>query len=491
MPNLSFSSNQVFRSSSGDKYHKFVNNVLSVRYNNNVDVSSVSLMLDVENPELPLKRILKCAFSRNVQQLTIGWIRRFLIPPSLLSSKSLKHLIMRDITIDCISYSPWDLPALTTLHLIHVRLNNCTSILAMSQNVKNLTLDDCTVFGRSDGFTIISSRLLSLTLKRVEWYVDFIHVETPQLKNLIIMDTPQWRQDEYYYYTVSISLLSRVTISAPDLTYLHIKGAYFPMLSLDEFRCLEKVDLSISSPQRTYVHKIGDLFQRIHSVKALSLGMEIVELLSTSEEVISHQPSPFLCLKSLKIYPLEGLKTLDLLSLRFSPLESSLQMFPTQLGQEQEAMKIKFSSEVAYYLLDSSSNATFTMVSYEEVRAIKITKVAHRLMADLWETLEEPETKRAYVESKKTLANSCREDFTLEVRPRQNTEMILYMLKSIKVLLTKVLASKRVEMQACFSRLYAKTKTLVSKMVIDDMKNQCDIKGGNYSGFLNEIALSY
>nr|GEX19552.1 hypothetical protein [Tanacetum cinerariifolium] len=258
-------------------------------------------MLEVENPELPLKQILEYAFSHNVQQLTIGLIRSFVIPPSLLCSKSLKHLVMRNITIDRLSYSPWDLPALTTLHLIHVKLENCTSILAMCQNVKNLTSHDCTMFGcdSSDGYTIINSRLLSLTLKEVEWNVDFIHVETPQLKNLIIVDTPQWRQDEYYY-PMSISFLSRV-------------------------------DLSISSPQKTHVQIIRDMFQLLHSVKALSLSLEIVELLSTLEEVISHQPSPFPSLKSLEIYPLEGLRTLDLLSLRRYPLENSLQMFPTQL----------------------------------------------------------------------------------------------------------------------------------------------------------------
>ncbi|GKC43946.1 hypothetical protein Tco_1061668, partial [Tanacetum coccineum] len=98
-------------------------------------------------------------------------------------------------TIDCRSYSLWDLPALITLHLYRVILYNCSSILAKCQNLKNLTLERCEVSG-SDGFTIINSRLLSLTLKKVEWnYMSFVNVDTPQLKNFIFVDSPQWEED--------------------------------------------------------------------------------------------------------------------------------------------------------------------------------------------------------------------------------------------------------------------------------------------------------
>nr|GEW23120.1 probable sulfate transporter 3.4 [Tanacetum cinerariifolium] len=77
-------------------------------------------------------------------------------------------------------------------------------------------------------------------------------------------------------------------------------------------------------------------------------------------------------------------------------------------------MKIKLSAEVTNYLLGSSSNATFTMVSHEKARAIKITTTAYRLMAALWEILEKTEaytdTKMANMEWKKTLADSCYEE---------------------------------------------------------------------------------
>ncbi|GJT57054.1 hypothetical protein Tco_0992108 [Tanacetum coccineum] len=272
------------------------------------------------------------------------------------------------------------------------------SVLAKCQNLKNLTLERCEV-SRSDGFTIINSRLLSLTLKKVEWkYMSFVNVDTPQLKNFIFVDSPQWEEDyireaekEYYYRTIIGEFSGELTISAPGLTYLRIKGSYFPKLSVDGFPSLEKVDLCISSPRKTDVHKILGLFQRLHNVKSLALSLEI----------------------------------------------------------ESQAMKIKLSPEVTNYLLDSSSNATFTMVSYEEARAIKITKVAYRLMAALWEILEKmvayTETKRVNVESRKTLADSCREDFRMRIGPRGDNEVIFCILENIKLLLTKWLASKRVK----------------------------------------------
>ncbi|GJS10876.1 ALP1-like protein [Tanacetum coccineum] len=71
-------------------------------------------------------------------------------------------------------------------------------------------------------------------------------------------------------------------------------------------------------------------------------------LLSSSVQVISHQPSPFASLKSLKIYPL-----------------MNLEIYPVRLDQEQAAMEINLSTEVKSYLLDGSSNTTFTMVSRE------------------------------------------------------------------------------------------------------------------------------
>lgn len=69
-----------------------------------------------------------------------------------------------------------------------------------------------------------------------------------------------------------------------------------------------------------------------------------LQLLSSSMELISLQPSPFVNLKSLMIYPEKVYKD----------------------GQEEE--KLTMSTEVKNYLLDGSPSATLRMVSHEVFR---------------------------------------------------------------------------------------------------------------------------
>ncbi|GKC87969.1 hypothetical protein Tco_1148618, partial [Tanacetum coccineum] len=80
------------------------------------------------------------------------------------------------------------------------------------------------------------------------------------------------------------------------------KGCSSVIFSADVVLSLEKVDLSICYPRNAQT--IIGLLQQFRSVKFLMLNLEIVECLSSSVELISHQPSPFLNLKYLKIYPI-------------------------------------------------------------------------------------------------------------------------------------------------------------------------------------------
>ncbi|GKF30314.1 hypothetical protein Tco_0100112 [Tanacetum coccineum] len=206
--------------------------MFSVR-NNKIDyVYSVSLKLAaVENLELSVERILEYAFSHNVQQLSISiWNRE--IPPSRLKSKSLKHLTMIGTTLDC-SSSPLGSPGFNYI-----------------------TPPPCQIVYLQFYFSLVTKLEESylraiLTLKKVEWFVDFVYLDTPQLKNLTFVDIPQQEKyctrelEEYYNYNQEIisEFSDELTISAHDLTYLCIKGSYFPKLSLDGFPSLEKLDL--------------------------------------------------------------------------------------------------------------------------------------------------------------------------------------------------------------------------------------------------------
>ncbi|KAK1438351.1 hypothetical protein QVD17_04159 [Tagetes erecta] len=84
---------------------------------------------------------------------------------------------------------------------------------------------------------------------------------------------------------------------------------------------------------------------QLHNVHFLTLNLEIVELLSS---FVILQPSPFVNLKRLKIYP------------------------EKKCWSEQAPKKVAMSTELKSYLLDSSPKCIFTMVLREEIEAQKI-----------------------------------------------------------------------------------------------------------------------
>nr|GEV67336.1 hypothetical protein [Tanacetum cinerariifolium] len=128
---------------------------------------------------------------------------------------------------------------------------------------------------------------------------------------------------------------------------------------------LEKADLCVSYSIAS-AHEYVRLFQQLQCVKFLTLNMEILERLSSSVELISNQPSPFANLESLHIYPVR----------RLSEVRDG----------------VKMSTEVKNYLLDNSPNATFTMVSREEIRDKENTELALKEMASLQVMLEREKT---------------------------------------------------------------------------------------------------
>ncbi|GKC15127.1 hypothetical protein Tco_1011909, partial [Tanacetum coccineum] len=294
------------------------------------------------------------------------------------------------------------------------------------------------------------------------------------------------KPDTNFVLTLSISKFPKeLTIYAPDLTYLLLKGSYLPghqlQLSADGFRYLEMANLCMSFPDETETDalKIYVLLQHVHSVKFLALSLEIVEFLSSSEEIISLKTSPFSNLRSLKIYP--------------------------ALVEERVQEKINISTEVKNYLLGSSPNATYTMVSLEEARTMQITEVAKDLMAKLGRVLDKVkdniknntacmEQQMAQVKNQRQVAGRMTDimskwgyfDVKIE-EGREDIGHIINKVEAIKGLLTKVLASKRVEMQASFSSLCAEAESVVNK-IIDDMKNQCDINRICCGGYFNECA---
>ncbi|KAJ0634837.1 putative F-box domain, leucine-rich repeat domain superfamily, F-box-like domain superfamily [Helianthus annuus] len=378
MPYLNFLGND-FRSLR--KFSTFVEHVLSAR-NNQTEVHSVELAFRGKVTQVFVKRILDYAFSYNVQKLNITFFRgkKNVFPLSLFNSQSLKHLTLTASIYDRsrMTQPVWELPALETLNLHYLTLyhdntDKRVSLFSNCANLQNLTLKKCRLMGLN-GFNICHPGLSSLTLEEPEDDCNCINVVTPQLKTLTIT-----------YWDGNVS------ISAPNLSSLCYKDRYGPLKLSADFLQLETVDICISSysQDKEDAHEIVCMLQQIHSVKFLTLNLELIEVyfywalmsslsynkeypnlnlghtlviaknikkistnkvnsfltetLSSSVELISHQPSPFANLKRLKIYP----------------------SYVTRLAEDQMELQVTMCTEVKNYLLDASPGATFTVVSYD------------------------------------------------------------------------------------------------------------------------------
>ncbi|KAI3713664.1 hypothetical protein L1987_72247 [Smallanthus sonchifolius] len=303
-------------------------------------------------------------------------------------------------------------------------------------------------------------RLSSLPDDLIHKILSFIGIKHAVESSVL---SSRWR-DHYYYY-------------GPD---------YLLRLSTDLLH-LDKVDMRINYPpygNKAYTHKIVCLFEQLHSVKFLTLNLELVKLLSSSVELISHQPSPFVNLKCLKIYP------------------------PNYVTEP----KVTMSTEIKNYLLDGSPGATLTMVSHEEIRAVMNVASARNRMGELQVLLdqwkENSETNKSHMkqneapmESHTTTVHEQGEVETHRARDKKmkchfqermahvksywevlneqlekgynKTRRSISLLREIEGLLKKVPRSDRAKLQTRFSGLRAEAETIMDN-VMDCVKIQCD-----------------
>ncbi|XP_076911979.1 F-box/FBD/LRR-repeat protein At5g56420-like [Bidens hawaiensis] len=418
MPYLTFSTEDF---STLPKFSKFVTQVLS-RRNNLTEVYSVKLSFRGKVSQVFVRRILNYAFSHNVQQLNVVFLHEkdTEIPLSLFSSQSLKHLSLtayvhhkkRRSRFRCYFFtqtSTWELSALITLELHSVALcddetDKCVGIFTKCANLKNLTLKNFTTMG-SDGFNISHPLLSNLTLGNDHDSVKVVKVVAPHLGNLTI---------EFCH--------AEHVIFAPHLASLLYGGSRPLLLSTDGFCSLEKADICVSYPRDADAHQIVNLLLQLYNVHFLTLNLEIVELLSSSVGLELHQPSPFVNLKRLHIYPLER-----------------------YCWWERSPKKVAMHTELKTYLLDGSPGCTFTMVLFE----ITARKLIAELRALIWKEKDNIETNSAHVESHepkklKTMGSMAQmkgywENLGVQIELRKKTAfLIISKLQRIKEIVTKL-----------------------------------------------------
>ncbi|XP_076888853.1 putative F-box/FBD/LRR-repeat protein At4g03220 [Bidens hawaiensis] len=472
MPYLTFSSEDF---TTLPKFSKFVTDVLS-RRDNLTEVHSVKLSFRGKMSQGFVKRILSYAVSHNVQQLNVVFFadNYFEFPLSLVSSQSLKHLSLAvnnnyrnsrhyGCSYSIIPTSTWELPALTTLELHSVALcddeaEKCVGFFTKCANLKNLTLKKFLTM-ESNGFTISHPLLSNLTLENGRDSVKVIKVVAPHLENL----TMKFCQAEH-------------VISAPHLVSLFYSGSHPMHLSIDGLHSLEKADICVSYPNNA--DQMVCLLQQLYNVRFLTLNLEIVELLSSSGELVLHQPSPFVNLKRLNIYP----NRKHLL--------------------EHEPKKVAMSTELKSYLLDGSPGCTFTMILREEA-------IVHELMAEFRVLLRKDKdnikTESAHVEQRKVPVESHEpkklkievdmaqikgrwENLGVQIQLRKKKAcLIISKLQRIKDLLTELPATNRAKMRPCFSSLCEEANIAISKTT-NCMKIQCDESQSSSSIYFHELA---
>ncbi|PWA71197.1 F-box domain, Leucine-rich repeat domain, L domain-like protein [Artemisia annua] len=480
MPYLNFSNvdSPLYRKDFSD----FVTYVLP-RRNNHIEVYSVKLSFREMYSDVTLKQFLGYAFSHSVQQLTLSCVLHNIIgfPLYLFCSRTLKYLRLIGITGNVIEFpillaSTWELPALSTLHLDSVSFFNDNStdkgigLISKCVNLQSLTLNHFAMMGSND-FTISHPRLSNLTFENGHWAICNVNIVTPQLENLRMIDC--WGKKQIY---------------APNLASLIFKDNKPLEFTTDDLCSLKitKLQPCFNDSTRPNILSLtwNSLRYMLQPLNKHRFEDEITLLkdicctcllfLSLPMKPISLQSSPFVNLKSVKIYP------------GYIP------------SDEEAEIEFCMSAEVKNYLLAGSPSATFTVVSRKEVRALTNATSAENLMVQLREMLKlkkanietskantdqgKASTEANMVEQRKTQTlvklqqnfegtvtqiKSCLKDLSVQIdQGKTNTSDIISKLRDIEVLLRKDLpTSKRKKLIACYSSLRAEADTVVKKII--------------------------
>ncbi|XP_071692717.1 putative F-box/FBD/LRR-repeat protein At4g03220 [Rutidosis leptorrhynchoides] len=349
MPCLDFSSNG-FKTLA--KFSKFVTHVLSHR-NHQVEVSSVKLNFRGAASQAFVRKIATYAFSHNVQEISVicDPKNHYEFPPCLFSSQTLKHVTFKTYIYEpCLTpKTPWDFPALTTLHLKEISLcddeRESINLFSKCVNLENLTLERVKV--KAKVFDIITPRLSNLRLLNHK-YSNVINVIAHQLENL----------------TITESSINDLNIPS-GLSSFCYKGYHPPRWFKKCVNSVNNVTVSLYMYCPKVVYKQEDargiinMLQELHSARYLALNLDIVECISAFPDLLYAQPSPFSNMIRLNID-----------------------------SGTRDTCKVKMSTEARNFLLENSPNATFIMKELP-TEAMKNKEAKAKLVADIEDVMKE------------------------------------------------------------------------------------------------------
>ncbi|KAL7609855.1 hypothetical protein Lser_V15G10363 [Lactuca serriola] len=288
-------------------------------------------------------------------------------------------------------------------------------------------------------FSICNLRLSNLTFE--DMCLKGVNVVAPQLKNL----------------TINCCNMKFLTISAPGLTSLVMKGDDPLGISTQAFHSLEKVNLCIFCPLLRDAHKIVRLLKQLHSVKLLILNWRLLEVLSSSMGQTSHQPSQFSGFKILKFTP----------------------SYPGRVSLEAQAHE------------KATPSTIFTMISCEDIRVMRNIVSAQELVAESRVLFQHCKplcnTNKAYMEQpmeslrikwhehskaqvKRLWAQSPLEMQSHFEMKQEKIEKLVKKLQHVEGLVTEQPVSKRDVMQATFSSVCEEAAIVMNNMYEDPIQ---------------------
>ncbi|GJS56803.1 F-box domain, cyclin-like protein [Tanacetum coccineum] len=387
------------------KFAKFVTHVLSHR-NRQAEVSTVKLYFH-------------------------GAANHREFPPCLFNSPTLKHFALT-LPPDsrCVTpKTPWDFPALTTLHLFDTILcsdhRESIDLFSKCVNLENLVIKRFIVM--ANAFDIITPRLSNLTLTHGK-HPRVINVIAPQLENL----------------TVICCRIIKFLKTPLELSSLCYSGYVHPQWFKSCFRSLNEVSVSLSfygndKPyDEEYARETINMLQELRSARSLTLSIGIVECLCLSAfpDLLSHLPSPF----------------------------SNLVYLNIDSGMSSDAYKVKMSTEARNFLLENSPNATFIMQLPElpPTKAMKAKEAREKKRAKLLADIEsDMKELQALVEKENMLFLERKQALESRKAAFQNLFAELKLLTKSKMMQSEperyqnkdVTAGLRTQIRACLGEL--------------------------------------
>ncbi|CAI9274881.1 unnamed protein product [Lactuca saligna] len=379
-------------------FSNFVYDEMS-RRNNQIHLSAFKLFSWKRLRYSFFNNILDYALSLNIQILTVTCNLESHVgsPLSLFGSPPPNHLDLLGFHYHSPSYSAT--PALTTLHLDRITLSDSDKhidLFSKCTNLKSLTLTRLIMIG-TNVFNICNVRLSNLTFEYI--CLKGVNVVAPQLKNL----------------TIIYCNMKFLKIYTPGLTSLVMKGDDPLDISTQAFHSLEKVNLSIFHPLLRDAHKIVRLLKQLHNVKLLILNWRLLEVLSSSMGLNSHQPSQFSGFKILKFTP----------------------SYPRKVYLEAQAHK------------KATPSTIFTMISCEDIRVMRNIVLAQELVVE----------SRVLFQHCKALHNTTKADME---QPTESLKIKWH--EHNKAQVKRPWAQSPFEMQSHFEMKQEKIEKLVKKL---------------------------